>query len=115
LSRIDVVASYELPMLKLVDMISPVLGVGMSIVLFGMIFNTGLSMFYAFTARFVEMQTNKAHAFLFITVMIAFGVSFAGFTKLVEWFYPTIGYLGLFLVFALITASIRFSNKRMQK
>lgn len=114
-SRIDVVASYELPMLKLVDMISPVLGIGMSIILFGMIFNTGLSMFYAFTARFVEMQTNKSYAFLFVTVMVAFGTSFAGFTKLVEWFYPTIGYLGLFLVFALITASIRFSNKRLQK
>src|SRR5699024_8608922 len=72
LSRIDVVASYELPLLKLVDMISPVLGVIMAVVLFGMIFNTGLSMFYAFTARFVEMQTKKANAFLFVTVMVAF-------------------------------------------
>lgn len=111
LSRIDVVASYELPLLKLVDMISPVLGVIMSVVLFGMIFNTGLSMFYAFTARFVEMQTKKANAFLFVTVMLAFGVSFAGFTKLVEWFYPTIGFLGLFLLFALIAATFRLSKK----
>lgn len=113
LSKVDVVAAYEMPTLKIVDSISPVLGVIMAIILFGMIFNTGLSMFYAFTARFVEMQTKKGNAFLFVTVMLAFGVSFAGFTKLVEWFYPTIGFLGLFLILALISASIRFSKKRI--
>lgn len=112
LSKVDVVASYEMPMLQLVNMISPVLGFLMAIVLFGMIFNTAVSMFYAFTARFVEMQTKKANAFVFVTVMVAFGLSFAGFTNLVEWFYPTIGFLGLFLVFTLITATFRFSTKQ---
>lgn len=111
-SKVDVVASYEMPMLKLVNMISPVLGFLMAIILFGMIFNTAVGMFYAFTARFVEMQTKKANAFVFVTVMAAFGLSFAGFTNLVEWFYPTIGFLGLFLVFALITATFRFSKKQ---
>src|SRR5699024_5154146 len=79
-SKVDVVAAYEMPMLKMVDLISPVLSSIMTIVLFGMIFNTALSMFYAFTARFMEMNTKKANIFVSVTLVIGFAASFVGFT-----------------------------------
>src|SRR5699024_443543 len=75
-SKVDVVAAYEMPMLKMVDLISPVLSSIMTIVLFGMIFNTALSMFYAFTARFMEMNTKKANIFVSVTLVIGFAASF---------------------------------------
>src|SRR5699024_12408120 len=40
-SKVDVVASSELPILKIFEEISPILSIAMSFVLFGMIFNTG--------------------------------------------------------------------------
>ena len=40
-SKVDVVGLYDMPMLKLVDDISPILGIFMSVILFGMVFNTG--------------------------------------------------------------------------
>lgn len=109
-SKINVVWSAEMPTLKLVNDISPVLGVFMALILFGMIFNTAVSMFYAFTARFVEMRTTKANIFIVITVGIGFIASFVGFTDLVAFFYPLIGYLGLFLIGALLYAPFKLSK-----
>ena len=109
-SQIDVVANFDLPLLKIIDGISPILAVAMSLVLFGMIFSTGASMFYAFVARFVEMHTPTGYRFSILTLVIGFIASFAGFTKLVAFFYPLIGYLGLFLVFALIFAPFKLKR-----
>lgn len=117
-SKIDIVAGYDMPMLKIVDDISPVLAIGMSFVLFGMIFNTAVSMFYAFIARFFEMNTKKSNIAIIITGIIAFiATNFAGFTGLVSFFYPLIGNLGLFLIAALIYSPIKLARderKRIQ-
>lgn len=106
-SKIDLVQGYEMPMLQLANQVSPALGFFMAIVLFGMIFNTAASMFFSFGARFVEIGTPKFKAFLVVTLVIAYLLSFFGFTDLVSYFYPLIGYLGLFLIGALIIASVR--------
>jgi len=111
-SKVDVVAGFDMPSLKIVDDISPVLAIGMSIILFAMIFNTAVSMFYAFVARFFEMNTKKSNYAILLTGIVAFFASFAGFTDLVAFFYPLIGYLGLFLVAALIYSPIRMAKDR---
>ncbi|MFC7366735.1 MULTISPECIES: hypothetical protein [Bhargavaea] len=110
-ARIETVASYDLPLLKIVEDISPVLAILMAIVLFGMIFNTALGMFYGFVARFFEMETKKAHIATIITLAIGFVLSFVGFTTLVSKFYSLIGYLGLFLIFALIYAPFKLKRE----
>ncbi|ASN04512.1 YkvI family membrane protein [Virgibacillus necropolis] len=114
-SKVDVVANFDMPMLKIVDDISPVLGIFYSIILFGMIFNTAVSMFFAFGARFTEIGTNKFKVFVSITMIIAFSASFVGFTELVAFFYPLIGYLGLFLIAALVYASIKIPAAKKKR
>lgn len=110
-SQVDTVSGYALPLLKIIDGISPWLASAMSLVLFGMIFSTGAGMFYAFVARFVTMRTPTANRFSLATLVIGFIASFAGFTKLVAFFYPLIGYLGLFLVLALIVAPFKLKRE----
>lgn len=110
-SKVDVVADYDMPMLKMVDLMSPVLSIIMTLVLFGMIFNTALSMFYAFTARFVEMNTKKAGIFVSVILIIGFAASFVGFTDLVSFFYPLIGFLGLVLIGVLIYAPFKLAKE----
>jgi uncharacterized membrane protein YkvI len=110
-SKIETVGSSEMPMLAIINDVSPILGIFMAFVLYGMIFNTAVGMFYSFGARFVQINTKKFNLFVFITLIIGFGLSFVGFTKLVAYFYPLIGYLGLFLVAALIYASIKLPAK----
>src|SRR5699024_12544817 len=89
---IVLVVVFVMLLLKIIDTISPGLAIFMSFILFGMIFSTAVSMFYAFTARFVEMRTTKSNLFVSITVIIGFIASFVGFTDLIAFFYPLIGY-----------------------
>lgn len=110
-SKVDVVAEKHLPMLEIVNGISPILSFIMAFVLIGMIFNTGVGMFFAFITRFTKEGSKASHIFGVITLVIAFGLSFVGFTELVNWFYPVIGFLGLFLVFALIIAPFRIKGR----
>lgn len=113
-AKVDKVATFDMPMLKIVNDISPVLAIFMSIILFGMIFNTAVSMFYAFVARFFDPKTKTFNLFVFVIVTVAFVASFAGFTKLVTFFYRLIGYLGLFLMAALIFSPVTLSRKAVK-
>lgn len=106
-SKVDVVGTADLPMLRLADNISPILGIVMAIVIFSMIYNTAVSMLLSFSARFAEIGTKRFRIFVIIAGIIAFGLSFAGFTQLVNWLYPAVGYLGFLLVGALVLADIR--------
>lgn len=112
-TQIDIVGNMEMPMLGIVNHISPILGVIMAIVIFGMIFNTGLGMFYAFATRFTVVDTKSFKLFYAVTVIVGLCLSFVGFTDLVAIFYPLIGYLGLVLIFVLLYApfKLKFGKK----
>lgn len=110
-SKVDEVGNSEMPMLQIANDLSPILGVFMSLILFGMIYNTAVSMIYAFSARFVQSGTKNFKIFVVIVGIVSFILSFVGFTRLVNEFYPVVGYLGFFLVGALIVADIRYKRK----
>lgn len=111
-TQIDMVGDMEMPMLGIVNNISPVLGVIMAIVIFGMIFNTGLGMFYAFATRFTEVDSRPFKVFYTLTVVVGLCLSFVGFTDLVAIFYPLIGYLGLVLILVLLYAPFKLKLGR---
>lgn len=111
-SKVDVVAAYDLPLLKIVEEISPVLSLFMALILFGMIFNTAVSMFYAFVARFFDTVNSTPYIPIIVTCILGFGLSFVGFRNLVAEFYPLIGFLGLFLIFALIYAPFKLAKDK---
>ncbi|TFJ91510.1 YkvI family membrane protein [Lentibacillus salicampi] len=110
-AKIKEVGSLELPTLGIVNDISPILGVIMSLVLFAMIFNTAISMFFSFSARFIEAGTKTFRIFFAITVIVGYAASFVGFTDLVSSLYPFIGYLGLVLILVLIIAPFKIRKE----
>lgn len=109
-SKIDVVGHVDMPLLKVADELSPILGMIYSIILYGMIFNTTLSLFYSLGARFAEIGTKKFKMFIFIMAVLALLLSFAGFTKLVSLLYPLIGYMGFVLCAILAFSWIQVPN-----
>ena len=111
-SKVDAVGGADMPMLQIANDVSPMLGIFFSIILFAMIYNTGVSMLFSFSARFVVMGTAKFRIFVVIVGLVAYILSFVGFTALVSMFYPIVGYLGLFLVGALIFADIKHRRKK---
>ena len=112
-AKIEEVGSLDMPMLGIVNNLSPLLGVVMSIVIFGMIYNTAVRMFFSFVVRFAEVGTKRYKPFLIGTMIVAYVASFAGFTHLVSYFYPLIGYLGLVLIAVLIITPFRM--KKIEK
>lgn len=102
--RVDEVGKLDIPMLYIIEDINPVLGVLMALVIFGMIFNTGISLFYALARRFSKGEEKRFKIFLIVLTLIGFVLSFGGFKELVSIFYPIIGYVGILMMIVLVAA-----------
>src|SRR5699024_6682969 len=100
---------------SLVNNVSPVLGLIMSIILFGLIYNRGRGMFYVFATRLLNPGTNHLIFGCAITLIVVFIASFVGFTDLISKVYSTIGYLGVFLFIALLFAPLRLKKLGINK
>lgn len=96
----------DIPMQTVLDNVHPALGLAMSIIIFGMIFNTGMSLFYS-AARRLSATEGTFKRNLIIFTLVGFGLSFLGFKKLMAILYPILGYLGLILILILVGAWIR--------
>ncbi|MGM0943334.1 MAG: hypothetical protein ACQEWU_20655 [Bacillota bacterium] len=60
----------------------------------------------------MKSETKSFRMFIVFTILTAFALSFVGFTELVSFFYPLIGYLGLFLIAVLIIVPVRLHKKK---
>lgn len=109
-SRVDVLLRADMPLLLLMNELSGVFGTVMSFILIAMIYSTAVGMFYAFIARFFDTERTRAVLPIIVTVSVGFVASFIGFTQLVAWSYPLIGYLGIVLMVTLIFAPFKLQK-----
>lgn len=123
ISKVDLITFFDntgtlqvvdMPLLKIAYNFSPTLSLIMVFLIFGMIYNTAVSMFYVFVARFVTMETLKANIIVIIVLAFGFAVSFVGFTQMVGVFYPLIGYVGVALVLMLFYAPFKLKKLKKQ-
>lgn len=91
------VMDADLPLLKVFDTMHPTVGVFVSIVIYLMIYNTAVGLFYALGRRLSNDKPGKFRVYYGIVVLVGFALSFIGFADLVGWVYPVLGYLGLVL------------------
>ncbi|WP_103981386.1 YkvI family membrane protein [Helcococcus massiliensis] len=110
-ANLPVIISSDLPMQAVITNIHPVLGMLMSLVIYGMIFNTGISLYYALARRISGDDKKKFNLTLVILVVIGFGLSFVGFKKLVGIMYPIIGYMGILLILVIAIGWIKNKSK----
>jgi uncharacterized membrane protein YkvI len=110
--KIDVVSSVAMPTLELANQIHPAVGVLMAIALLGMMYNTAVGMFYAFTVRFIKPESNSFKPAIVVTGLLGFGASLVGFTTLVGKVYSTMGYLGFALILAIVIAWARKGKRQ---
>lgn len=85
----------DVPMLQLFASIHPALGWAMVVVIYLMIYNTAIGMFYALGRRLTAERPGLYRpAFVGVT-LVAFAVSFLGFGDLMNDVYPALGYVGI--------------------
>ncbi len=101
------VMGSDLPLLKVFDNMHPTVGVFVSIVIYLMIYNTAVGLFYALGRRLSNDKPGKFRVYYGIVVLVGFALSFIGFADLVGWVYPVLGYLGLVLAIVMGVAWFR--------
>lgn len=99
---IEQVQGSAMPMLALVDSIHPTLGAAMSVVIFGMIYNTSIGLYYPLAKRMSKAKPKRFRIYMLLIVVGGFILSFFGFETLVSTVYPFIGYFGILVIALLV-------------
>lgn len=108
---VGTVGQEDMPVLALINGIHPALGIIMTFVVFAMIFNTAIGMFYALGKRLTRGNPARFRPVFIIACLIGFGLSFFGFRDLVSYVYPVLGYLGILMLVVTSAAWIRGREK----
>ena len=96
-----------MPMLSIANEVSPLLGLVMCLIIFGMIVNTAVGTLFSFLSRLLPAGTTTFRWGSVVTGVVAFGCSLVGFISLVGEVYPLFGYLGFVLMAAVLLAWVR--------
>lgn len=101
------VAGHDFPLLVVFDSMHPAIGVVVSLVIYAMIYNTAIGMFYALGRRLTTGHESRFRVVFVAVTLVGFLISFAGFTDLIGWVYPLIGYVGIVMLVALGISWVR--------
>jgi uncharacterized membrane protein YkvI len=112
--NIQVVGNASLPMVELANSISPMFGSFYSIILFLGLYSTAITCFYGVYTRFNESPVggklgNKA--IILLVSAFSYAASLLGFTKLIGYVYPGIGYGGIILMLLVLITFFRKENQ----
>lgn len=111
LLQVESVNGDDMPLLSVIENVDPVLGFVMTWVIFLMVFNTCLGMFYALAKRLTRKKPERFYPVYAIACVVGFGLSFAGFQPLVNSLYPILGYLGLFVMAVMTVMYLRHRSE----
>ena len=111
LIQVESVNGADMPLLAVIENVNPVLGFTMTWVIFLMVFNTCLGMFYALAKRLTRKNPERFYPTYAIACVVGFGLSFAGFQPLVNSLYPILGYLGLFVMAVMTVTYLRHRDE----
>ncbi|WP_084168507.1 YkvI family membrane protein [Corynebacterium atypicum] len=100
--NMSAVGDSDVPMLALFENMHPWAAFIMSLIIFAMIFNTCIGMFYALGRRITVGQEGRYRPYYIVLCLLGYAVSFIGFDSLMSSVYPIIGWMGMALVAVLI-------------
>ncbi|PWB98983.1 hypothetical protein, partial [Corynebacterium liangguodongii] len=103
-ANMEGVFGADLPLLKVFDNMHPAVGVAISLIIYLMIYNTAVGMFYGMARRLSASKPQRFRPIYFTVVLIGFALSFIGFADLLSWVYPVIGYLGMAVIVVMVYA-----------
>lgn len=96
-------SSMEVPMLYVAGRISPAVQIIYGIVLLAEIYTTAVGNLYGFSARMAASGRPDSRLVTVLSALGAFFVSLLGFSNLVRYLYPLVGYAGIIILISLVT------------
>lgn len=109
--NIEDIAGLDLPLLGVFDVMHPAVGFVVSWIIYAMIYNTAIGMFYALAKRLTTDHPERFVPVFLAVTLAGFAVSFLGFANLLGWVYPVIGYIGMVMIAVTSFAWFRSRNK----
>lgn len=105
--NLDAVQSMEIPMIFIASRIGYVLQIIYAVVLVAEIYTTAVGSLYGFAARVTDIDSKKARYYIIGTAVLALVASQLGFSNLVRYLYPVVGYGGVVMLVALVFARFK--------
>jgi uncharacterized membrane protein YkvI len=96
------IGDIEVPMIMIARRISPLVRTAYAVVLLAEIYTTAVGDLYGFAARICNMDSKKSIFVIVLSCAIAFLASFSGFSNLVKYLYPAVGYCGVITLICLV-------------
>ncbi len=114
--HIQNIQKLEVPMLYIAGGISSVVQIIYAVVLIAEVYTTAVGSLYGFTSRITNMSKNprKSKIIVIAATLIALVASQFGFSNLVKYLYPVVGYGGIVLLVCLIYVKIKMRTKRTE-
>ncbi len=108
------VAKLEVPMIFIAGSISGIVQIIYAVVLIAEVYTTAVGSLYGFIARIVDVKEHpkKGRLIVLIVTVVAFLASQFGFTNLVQYLYPMVGYGGIVLLICLVYSFFRSTKSR---
>ena len=105
------VHKQDLPVLTLINNVNPILGYFMTFIIYGMVFNTAIGMFYAMGKRLTRKKPKLFYPVYAAACVVGFILSFIGFKQLVSSVYPILGWIGLLMIAVMVISWITQRDK----
>ena len=105
------VYKQDLPVLTLINHVNPALGYFMTFIIYGMVFNTAIGMFYAMGKRLTRKKPKLFYPVYAGACVVGFILSFIGFKQLVSSVYPILGWIGLLMIAVMVITWITQRDK----
>lgn len=105
------VYKQDLPVLTLINHVNPYLGYFMTFIIYGMVFNTAIGMFYAMGKRLTRKKPKLFYPVYAGACVVGFILSFIGFKQLVSSVYPILGWIGLLMIAVMVISWITQRDK----
>jgi uncharacterized membrane protein YkvI len=103
--------SLEIPMIFVAGRLSPALKPLYAVILLAEIYTTAVGDLYGFAARVSSSKAFGARFTVVAGILLAWGLSMFGFSNLVKYLYPAIGYAGVIILASLAYCRLKNAGR----
>jgi uncharacterized membrane protein YkvI len=103
------IAGLEIPMIYIAGRISFAVQIIYAVILIAEVYTTAVGSLYGLTSRLTDMEKSpkKGRTIAIVATIAAMLASQFGFSNLVKYLYPLVGYAGIVLLVCLVYVKIR--------
>ncbi len=102
LTNITEVGGLEIPMILIASKVSPLFQIVFTVVLFAEVYTTAVGSLFGFVRRINLKPASRMRIIAIVAAILAFGAAQLGFSNMIKYLYPAVGYGGMVMLISLL-------------